>query len=73
MPGPVWSGSSGTPSSGGEPIEELVEACRRQAEEKPADGEAALRLSVWETTLQRIRKIEALMEKQKPGGPSPGA
>ena len=57
----------------GEPIEELVEACRRQAEEKPADGEAALRLSVWETTLQRIRKIEALMEKQKPGGPSPGA
>ena len=54
----------------GEPIEELVETCRRQAEENQADGQAALRLSIWETTLRRIRKIEALMEKQKPAGPS---
>jgi len=43
----------------GEPIEQLVEAC-------PA--EQAFRREVWQTTLQRIRRIEALMAGKNPTG-----
>lgn len=43
----------------GEPIEQLVEAC-------PADD--AFRREVWQTTAQRIRRIEALMAGKNPTG-----
>jgi hypothetical protein len=44
----------------GEPIEQLVEAC-------PAAD--AFRREVWQTTAQRIRRIEALMAGKNPTGP----
>lgn len=60
----------------GEDIEALVEDCRRQLETPAAAtddpgavrggsrGVEALRLEIWQTTLQRIRRIEALMAKK---------
>lgn len=43
----------------GEPIEQLVEEC-------PAED--AFRREVWQTTAQRIRKIESLMAGKNPTG-----
>ncbi len=50
----------------GESPEALVEDCRRAV----AAGEQSqrLQLEVWETTLGRIRKIEALMRDRSPSG-----
>lgn len=60
----------------GEDIEAMLEHCRQKVENPGAetdgppmgrgDGRAveALRLEVWQTTLKRIRRIEALMTKQ---------
>lgn len=44
----------------GEDLEALVERCRREVTEGVA-GADAFRLEVWETSLRRIRKIEAVM------------
>ncbi|MFO7628517.1 MAG: hypothetical protein R6W06_03170 [Prochlorococcaceae cyanobacterium] len=50
-----------------EDLEALVQACRQQLADG-AEGASAFRLEVWQTTLQRIRKIEAMMAaKTKPG------
>lgn len=51
-----------------EDIEALVQACSQQVAEGAA-GASAFRLEVWQTTLQRIRKIEAMMGP-RPGPPS---
>jgi hypothetical protein len=52
------------------------EALVAQAAEEAHDGDDSLRfrLEVWQTTLARIRKIEALMLDQRPpAGPPPGS
>jgi hypothetical protein len=55
----------------GEDLEPLVERCRGEAT-GVAGGEAgamaAFRLEVWEATLRRIRRIEALMKDRKRPG-----
>jgi hypothetical protein len=43
-----------------EDLEGLVEACRQAV--AAGDRERAFQLEVWQTTLQRIRKIEKMME-----------
>lgn len=59
----------------GEDIEGLVEQCRRECrgvseapagEDPPKDPLLPLRLQVWETTLRRIRRIEATMAGRRP-------
>lgn len=45
----------------GEDLDALLEVCREKA---TAGGEAAFRLEVWQATLTRIRRIEALMKDQ---------
>ena len=48
-------------------LEALIETCRLEAE--TGDGDARFRLEIWQTTLVRIRRIEALMkDKQAPRG-----
>jgi len=52
------------------------EALVAQAAEEAQGGDDSLcfRLEVWQTTLARIRKIEALMLDQRPpAGPPPGS
>lgn len=52
------------------------EALVAQAAEDAQAGDDSLRfrLEVWQTTLARIRKIEALMRDQRPpAGPPPGS
>jgi hypothetical protein len=48
----------------GENLEALVEDCRQAA----AAGEAgaAFRLEIWQATLTRLRRLEAVMQKQRP-------
>lgn len=48
----------------GEELEALVEDCRQAA----AAGEAgaAFRLEIWQATLKRIRKLEAVMQQKRP-------
>ena len=49
----------------GDDLETLIETCRLEAE--TGDGDARFRLEIWQTTLVRIRRIEALMkDKQAP-------
>jgi hypothetical protein len=48
-----------------EDLEALIDQCRAEA---AADGDAAFRLEVWQTTLQRIRRIEKLMAGRTPEG-----
>ena len=49
----------------GDDLEALIETCRLEAE--TGDGDARFRLEIWQTTLVRIRRIEALMkDKQAP-------
>ena len=51
----------------GDDLETLIETCRLEAE--TGDGDARFRLEIWQTTLVRIRRIEALMkDKQAPRG-----
>ena len=51
----------------GDDLEALIETCRLEAE--TGDGDARFRLEIWQTTLVRIRRIEALMkDKQAPRG-----
>ncbi|SBO44349.1 hypothetical protein [Cyanobium sp. NIES-981] len=45
-----------------EDIEALVEGCRQALQ--AGDASQAFRLDVWQTTLQRIRRIERLMADQ---------
>lgn len=52
----------------GEDLEALVETCRSQVAGE-GKGASAFRLEVWQTTLQRIRRIEALMASNP--GPAP--
>lgn len=47
-----------------EDLEVLVEECR--AAVAAGDRERAFQLEVWQTTLQRIRKIETLMAGKQP-------
>ena len=51
----------------GEDLEALLERCRGEV----AAGQegAALRLEIWRTTLERIRKLETLMKDRRPSGP----
>ncbi|MFM7236341.1 MAG: hypothetical protein ACKOYK_06165 [Cyanobium sp.] len=56
----------------GDDLEALV--ARAAAEAQGGDDDQRFRLEVWQTTLVRIRKIEALMHDQRPpGGPPPGS
>ncbi|MFM8605763.1 MAG: hypothetical protein ACKOBY_09625 [Cyanobium sp.] len=49
----------------GENLEQQVEDCRQAV--AGGDAARAFQLEVWQTTLQRIRKIEAMMAgRQKP-------
>jgi len=60
----------------GKDIEAMLEQCRQKVETPGAEtdgqgtrrgegrGVEALRLEIWQTTLRRIRRIEALMAKQ---------
>jgi hypothetical protein len=48
-----------------ENLEALVEGCRREAEAEagqPGGPALRFRLEVWQTTLERIRKIERMMQ-----------
>ena len=45
-------------------LEALVEDCRQAV--AAGDRERAFQLEVWQTTLQRIRKIEKLMADKQP-------
>lgn len=47
-----------------EDLEALVEDCRRAV--AAGEGERAFQLEVWQTTLQRIRKLETLMADKRP-------
>jgi hypothetical protein len=47
-----------------EDLDALLEAC--SAEAAAGAPEARFRLEVWQTTLTRIRRIEALMKDQPP-------
>jgi hypothetical protein len=50
----------------GEDLEALVERCRGDVE-RGEEGADAFRLEVWQTTLRRIRRIEAVMaDKRRP-------
>jgi hypothetical protein len=50
----------------GDDLEALVASCRSAVE--AGDQARAFQVEVWTTTLQRIRKIEALMrDRQRPG------
>lgn len=53
----------------GEDLEALVQQCGSAA----AAGEegAAFRLEIWQTTLQRIRRLEVVMRQRRPPGPPP--
>jgi hypothetical protein len=52
----------------GENIDGMVEQCRAEVG-SGGSAEATFRLEVWETTLQRIRRIEAMMrDRPRPGG-----
>lgn len=56
----------------GDDLEALMAQAGREAE--TGEDNAAFRLEVWQTTLARIRKIEALMRDQRPpGGPPPSS
>jgi hypothetical protein len=46
----------------GEDLDALLEACRAEAAAGTPD--ASFRLEVWQTTLTRIRRIEAMMKDQ---------
>lgn len=46
----------------GEDLDALLEACRAEAAAGKPD--ASFRLEVWQTTLIRIRRIEAMMKDQ---------
>ena len=48
-----------------EDLEALIEKCRLQAQQG-TDASAAFRLEIWQTTLGRIRKIEAMMKTGQP-------
>lgn len=48
-----------------EDLDALVEECRLAV--VAGDRERAFQLEVWQTTLQRIRKIEKLMADKTPG------
>ncbi|MFY8149352.1 MAG: hypothetical protein ACOVNL_09065 [Prochlorococcaceae cyanobacterium] len=49
----------------GENLEQQVEDCRRAVE--AGERERAFQLEVWQTTLERIRRIEKMMAgRQKP-------
>ena len=56
----------------GEALEPLVEGCRQAVASGEAvargEAEAAFRLEIWEATLVRIRKLEAVMRQQRPPG-----
>ncbi|MEA5443687.1 hypothetical protein [Cyanobium gracile] len=47
-----------------ENLEVLVEECRQAV--TAGDRERAFQLEVWQTTLQRIRKLEKLMADKQP-------
>jgi hypothetical protein len=47
-----------------EDLDALVEECRQAV--AAGDRERAFQLEVWQTTLQRIRKIETLMAGKQP-------
>ena len=50
----------------GEDLEALVETCRQAA----AAGEpgAAFQLEIWQSTLVRLRRLEAVMKEKRPPG-----
>jgi hypothetical protein len=68
----------------GEDLEALVEGCRQAVASGKAvasgeagasgeavasgEAEAAFRLEIWQATLVRIRKLEAVMRQQRPPG-----
>ena len=47
-------------------LEALLQSCRAEAERGEAG--AAFRLEIWQTTLERIRRLEALMKDRRPPG-----
>ena len=50
---------------GGADLEALIESCRLEAE--AGNGQARFRLEVWQTSLNRIRKLQTMMkDKQAP-------
>lgn len=67
----------------GEDLEALVEGCRQAVASGNAvesgkavesgETDAAFRLEIWEATLVRIRKLEAVMRQQRPPGGGGGA
>lgn len=57
---------------GGQDLDALVEDCRQAV--KAGAKERAFQLEVWQTTLERIRKIEGIMRgRQAPDGQEPPA
>ena len=50
----------------GDNLEAMLASCRLEAE--AGDKEASFRLDIWQTSLERIRKLEVMMkDKQDPG------
>jgi len=51
----------------GADLDALIETCRLEAE--TGDPQARFRLEIWQTSLLRIRRIEAMMKDKKDPGP----
>jgi hypothetical protein len=52
----------------GADLDALIETSRLEAES--GDPQARFRLEIWQTSLLRIRRIEAMMKDKKDPGPS---
>jgi len=52
----------------GADLDALIETCRLEAE--TGDPQARFRLEIWQTSLERIRRIEAMMKNKQDPGPS---
>ena len=48
----------------GEDLEALVESCRQAV--ASGESEASFRLEIWQATLVRIRRLETVMQQQRP-------
>ena len=48
----------------GEDLDALVEGCRQAA--SAGEPDAGFRLEIWEATLVRLRRLEAVMKEQRP-------
>ena len=51
----------------GDNLDALLESCRLEA--ASGDSQARFRLEIWQTSLERIRKLEVMMKNKQDPGP----